>query len=766
MAAYLPFSFDAQFFTDAGAPTASYKLYTYANGTTTDKATYTTAAGNVAHSNPITLNSAGRPPTGGLFLASGAYSLELKTSAGVLVKRWDDVTSAADIDLPSDALDLTYTAPRNGAVERTVKSRLGDRISVKDYEATGDGTTDDTAAIQAAFDALVTAGGGILYFPMGSYRTTEELDFYRANSPRVDVEIWGDGQHSTKIVADFFGAEYAVIKSHDPLETTRSSPISFHDIGMEHETTSGGVNPVFLDILGWGESRMRGIRFGSTNNSVARFGGAQNVRIDDFVSFFAGKHFNYKDTTGITFDVDGAGEITASAAIFSAGDVGKLINIFPSNVNRRSIYTISAFTDTTHVDVSETTLTETGADAYFEPARCSITSGDSTVTANAACFAAEDVGRVIYIRGAKAGAYGDGLLRGTIITFNSTTSVEIDIDATNTVSNAPFAVPVVDFYQAESGAFSTAAGADDIKIDRLHIEKYRGVALVTKNAAGFWMDQSKLHGYTAPNDEDGSNSAMWLDDTSGEICCDMESSCSYSDCRVFWCNANDTITWRGATRGIINNVIFKSDAVTDDGGYLFIEFLNSYVDRPDPEDQISDANYDADPADGRILFSGPVNMLGDSQTPRHYVGRGTYFGPDGSLTTAQSIDDTIIGSTITWDGTPPSGGVAQRYIWEKIGRFVDAHFRLDYPVAGTTNSTVTIELPADMPTPESMNGQGNSEIAYPALGFLGTSAASTSLSRAVLQKNGSGVFEIVVALNSGTISAAFCTVQVKYPAAL
>ena len=48
----------AQFFDNSGYPLTGGKLYTYAAGTTTPAATYTTSAGSTAHSNPIEIGRA------------------------------------------------------------------------------------------------------------------------------------------------------------------------------------------------------------------------------------------------------------------------------------------------------------------------------------------------------------------------------------------------------------------------------------------------------------------------------------------------------------------------------------------------------------------------------------------------------------------------------------------------------------------------------------------------------------------------------------
>jgi hypothetical protein len=83
----------AQFFTNTGAVLTGGKLYTYAAGTTTPLATYTTNTGGTARTNPIVLDSAGRVPDGGeIWVTSAQYKFVLKDSNDVLIATYDNVS--------------------------------------------------------------------------------------------------------------------------------------------------------------------------------------------------------------------------------------------------------------------------------------------------------------------------------------------------------------------------------------------------------------------------------------------------------------------------------------------------------------------------------------------------------------------------------------------------------------------------------------------------------------------------------------------------
>jgi hypothetical protein len=207
--------------TSTGAPLSGGKLYTYKAGTSTLKATYSDIELSTAHPNPIILDSLGQATIYG----EGAYKLNLTTSADVQVTGWpvDNVTGdyGGDVsyvnisDYAGDfaaamtgigatnttllinqvvSLSAHATCPDNVTLEFTRGGQIigaytltinGDIIAgnwqifgstltvegVSDvnivwYGATGDGSTDDRAAIQAAIDAVESTGHeGSIYFP-------------------------------------------------------------------------------------------------------------------------------------------------------------------------------------------------------------------------------------------------------------------------------------------------------------------------------------------------------------------------------------------------------------------------------------------------------------------------------------------------------------------------------------------------------------------------------------------------------------------------
>lgn len=158
----------AQFFDNNGNVLSGGKIYTYLAGTSTPTATYTTSAGSISHTNPIILDSAGRVPSGQIWLtADFSYKFILKNSTDVLIGTYDNIPGQGN----TDASDVTYTPAGTGAVTTTVQAKLRQTVSVMDFGAVGDGTTDDTAAIQAAVNAAK-----LVNFPAGVYKVSSSIN--------------------------------------------------------------------------------------------------------------------------------------------------------------------------------------------------------------------------------------------------------------------------------------------------------------------------------------------------------------------------------------------------------------------------------------------------------------------------------------------------------------------------------------------------------------------------------------------------------------
>lgn len=254
----------AQLFNNDGVPLAGGLIYTYAAGTSTPQAAYTSGSGLIQHSNPIVLDASGRVPGGEIWLTDGiSYKFVVKDSALVLIGTYDNLiginsnfvaftsqeekqtatqgqtvftlttmqyqpgtnnllvfvngskqilgtnyteTSSTVITFVDglnvgDIVDFTTAVPlasnattsenvsynegASTAVTRTVRSKLQESISVKDFGAVGDGTTDDTNAFKNALTAI--SDGGTLLIPVGRYKLTDTLTL------KTGITIQGQG---------------------------------------------------------------------------------------------------------------------------------------------------------------------------------------------------------------------------------------------------------------------------------------------------------------------------------------------------------------------------------------------------------------------------------------------------------------------------------------------------------------------------------------------------------------------------------------------
>jgi hypothetical protein len=240
-----------QFFDASGVPLVGGKLYSYAAGTTTPLVTYTSESGTVPNTNPVILDSRGEAS---VWLGSAAYKLKLTTSTDVEIWTVDNIDNITQADL--DALEASikaYYAASSGATRvgyiqdivnataRTVESKASDIISLKDFGAVGDGTTDDTTAVNNWITAVIASDGGAGYVPTGIYRVTSQITIDVTNCRATGIRLWGDGPRRS-----YFNSAYTAGTCFRLINTNASEGYfytSMDGIGFE-----GNVNGTLFEL--------------------------------------------------------------------------------------------------------------------------------------------------------------------------------------------------------------------------------------------------------------------------------------------------------------------------------------------------------------------------------------------------------------------------------------------------------------------------------------------------------------------------------------
>lgn len=217
----------------AGAVLAGSKLYFYTTGTSTPLATYSDQALTIANANPVVADASGR--FGAIWLQNADYKVVLKSSADVTLVTRDPVKGGSVITTAVATVAAMTALAKAGLVNnQTIRvagyTSIGDGgggsfywdsissttanvgtvfaaneggtgrwkrvldsgpIDVKWFGATGDGATDDVAALQATIDYVIASGRREVRAPYGTYKCTTQINITKP------ISIVGDGPENS-----------------------------------------------------------------------------------------------------------------------------------------------------------------------------------------------------------------------------------------------------------------------------------------------------------------------------------------------------------------------------------------------------------------------------------------------------------------------------------------------------------------------------------------------------------------------------------------
>jgi len=165
-------------------------------------------------------------------------------------------------------------------------------------------------------------------------------------------------------------------------------------------------------------------------------------------------------------------------------------------------------------------------------------------------------------------------------------------------------------------------------------------------------------------------------------------------------------------------------------------------------------------------INGKLNISDTTVFQRKQIPSYTFLAnntPATANATTQYFKDTsgTYTGTITWNGTAPTGGNLT-YRWTRIGKMVNINISLIYSTQGSANSTLTVTLPSDAPTPSKPGGLTSAlNQLYPIVGSVNITNSSTltnSATRGFLRNNAANNgFEFILNYSAATAANAYIT---------
>lgn len=140
----------------------------------------------------------------------------------------------------SDIAGIENASVTNLVVTGELLSRSGKPwFDVRAFGAFGDNYHDDTEEIQAAIDAANAAGGGIVFFPPGTYKTT------RLINGKSNVHLMGCGRGASKVVSVTTSVANDVFRLGYPGSSNLSN-FGVRHLTIEAPTTVGYISPLYI----------------------------------------------------------------------------------------------------------------------------------------------------------------------------------------------------------------------------------------------------------------------------------------------------------------------------------------------------------------------------------------------------------------------------------------------------------------------------------------------------------------------------------------
>lgn len=254
--------------TSTGAPNAGGVVYFYQAGTTSQINVYSDDALTAIVSQPLTLDSGGRVPradypdgvwatrpvrvyvedadgnvvSDSLYIPGTAGNVSVGNSGWPDETTLDGVLSALKNSLGGTNANFKIAA---GATNRAVKDKLSDiGYSPMDYGAAGNGIAVDTSAVQAAINAAIAAGGGVVDLGSHDYKIDQALTLTSA----VGITVRGAGMAATTITSTHATANVFTVST--------GTSLRFEDFNVTNSATSTGYGFSLTTVTGCVFSRV------------------------------------------------------------------------------------------------------------------------------------------------------------------------------------------------------------------------------------------------------------------------------------------------------------------------------------------------------------------------------------------------------------------------------------------------------------------------------------------------------------------------------